>query len=116
MIAAYRIYARLRCAAVALFAWGLVVAAGAPALAVPPSTAAFNSNESILKWINGYRHRPDPERLPSVVRALSALAAMVHDVDTAATSCCMRSNYAFERTVKSPRNHRRGRAAAQRKR
>ena len=34
---------------------------------MPPST------DMILKWINDYRHRPDPERLPMVVKALSAL-------------------------------------------
>ena len=74
MIAAFRIRAQFRCA-VALILALTIVAAGAPARAVPPSAAAFNSNESILKWINGYRHRPDPDRLPAVVRGLSAMQA-----------------------------------------
>src|SRR4029077_2112585 len=46
-----------------------------PALAVPPSAAAFNSNDTILKWINGYRHPPHPGRLPTVARARSAMQA-----------------------------------------
>ena len=79
MNAASRIWARLRRAAVVVvglgLAVGLLVAPVSPAKAVPPSASAFTSNETILKWINGYRHRPDPERLPSVVRALSAMQA-----------------------------------------
>jgi hypothetical protein len=35
----------------------------------------LNSTESILKWINAYRHRPTPDDLPGVVRALSAMQA-----------------------------------------
>ena len=33
------------------------------------------STDAILRWINDYRHRPDPERLPMVVKALSGLQA-----------------------------------------
>ena len=75
MFAAYRIGAHLRCAAVVVVGLGLLVAPLSPAKAVPPSAAAFTSNDAILKWINGYRHRPDPDRLPSVVRTLSAMQA-----------------------------------------
>jgi hypothetical protein len=44
MIAAFRIRARFCCAVALILALTIVVAARAPALAVPPSAAAFNSN------------------------------------------------------------------------
>ncbi|MGN6748456.1 MAG: hypothetical protein ACTHJS_07665 [Xanthobacteraceae bacterium] len=69
-----RASAHLRAAAV-IIALGFLIAALAPARAVPPSASAFGSNDAILKWINGYRHHPDPDQLPSVVRALSAMQA-----------------------------------------
>ncbi len=75
MFAAYRIGARLRFAAVVVVSLGFLVAPLAPAKAVMPPASSFNSNDAILKWINGYRHRPDPERLPAVVHALSAMQA-----------------------------------------
>jgi hypothetical protein len=53
----------------------IAVAPVTTAMAVPPSASEFSTNDSILKWINGYRHRPDPERLPAVVRALSGMQA-----------------------------------------
>jgi hypothetical protein len=63
MNAASRIWARLRRAAVVVVGLGLgvgvLVAPVSPAKAVPPSASAFTSNETILKWINGYRHRPE---------------------------------------------------------
>src|SRR5690349_1719360 len=31
--------------------------------------------ESILRWINGYRQKPDPASVPDVVKALSRMAA-----------------------------------------
>jgi hypothetical protein len=49
---------------------------------LPPPNAALNSTDAILKWINDYRHKPDPEGLPSVVRALSAMQAF-KDAETA---------------------------------
>jgi hypothetical protein len=70
-----RIGAPIRAAAAVIIALALLIAALAPAKAVPPSASAFTSNEAILKWINDYRHHPDPDRLPSVVRALSAMQA-----------------------------------------
>jgi hypothetical protein len=56
----------------ALFALAFIAAAPA---AAAPSAAAPLSTDTILKWINGYRHRPDPDRLPLVVRALSEMQA-----------------------------------------
>ncbi len=43
----------------------------APAVAVPRPSAALNSTDAILKWINAYRAKPEPEALPVLVRALS---------------------------------------------
>jgi hypothetical protein len=47
----------------------------APAAAAAPANAPLNSTDSILKWINDYRHRPDPESLPALVHALSGMQA-----------------------------------------
>src|ERR1700688_2383453 len=46
-----------------------------PAPAARPPSALLNSTEGILRWINAYRDRPDPDGLPVVVRALGALQA-----------------------------------------
>jgi hypothetical protein len=54
---------------VALLAFAVVLAA--PAIAVPRPSAALNSTDAILKWINAYRAKPEPEALPVLVRALS---------------------------------------------
>jgi hypothetical protein len=56
------------------------LALGAPTLAAsaatPPAAAAPQlSTDAILHWINDYRHKPDPDRLPALVRSLSALQA-----------------------------------------
>ena len=67
----------LRSRFVAVFAF-LTFSIGviAPAAATAPTAAAIPlSTDMILKWINDYRHRPDPERLPMVVKALSGLQA-----------------------------------------
>jgi hypothetical protein len=66
----------LRRIATGLFAaLTLVIALMGPAAAVPPASGPLTSTDSILKWINAYRHKPDPESLPSVVRTLSAMQA-----------------------------------------
>jgi len=46
-----------------------------PAPAVTPANTALNSTDSMLKWINGYRIKPEPEALPALVHALSDLQA-----------------------------------------
>jgi hypothetical protein len=38
------------------------------------------SNEELLKWINGYRHNPQPQRVPQAVKAMSALG-LTKDAD-----------------------------------
>jgi hypothetical protein len=46
-----------------------------PALAAPQPNTSLASSDEMLKWINAYRGRPDPDDLPAVVRTLSALQA-----------------------------------------
>jgi hypothetical protein len=58
---------RFRLAIAALLIAGLVSHAGA----APQRPAAFLSSEEVLTWINGYRHKPDPRRLPEAVQAMS---------------------------------------------
>ncbi len=53
----------------------LVMVAIAPAEATPRLSPGLNSTDAILKWINSYRHKPDPEGLPVVVHSLSAMQA-----------------------------------------
>jgi hypothetical protein len=53
----------------------LAIILAAPAAAAAPASAAPPSTDMILKWINGYRHRPDPDRLPLLVHALSQMQA-----------------------------------------
>src|SRR5262249_13233465 len=74
MVAANRIGAHLRLAAVIIPLGFFLVPLGR-AKGLPPSVSAVTANEAIPNWINGYRHRPDPDQLPSVVRALSAMQA-----------------------------------------
>jgi hypothetical protein len=62
----------------------------APAAAAAPQkrpapdkpTAAFSSSENLLRWINGYRTRPDPAKVPIAVHAMSELG-LFRDLDTA---------------------------------
>ncbi len=66
----------LRRFAVALYALsGLVLLLPPAAAAAQPPAAPLASSDGMLKWINAYRNRPDPNGLPGVVRALSGLQA-----------------------------------------
>jgi hypothetical protein len=47
----------------------------APAAAATPPNTALTSTDGILKWINAYRGKPDPDGLPVVVHSLSQLQA-----------------------------------------
>jgi hypothetical protein len=58
-------------------------------LSVPAAFAApskkkveFASSEHILRWINGYRMKPEPGRLPAAVKAMSELGVF-REMDTA---------------------------------
>jgi len=52
-----------------------VFAAPAPAAAALPENAEFPTTDAVGKWMAGYWAKPNPSRLPAVVRALSALGA-----------------------------------------
>lgn len=57
---------------------GLLVAAlvvSAPAYAARTAPMEFTSTESVLRWVNGYRHKPDPANVPAAIRALSQAGA-----------------------------------------
>jgi hypothetical protein len=45
-------------------------------------TGEFSSSENLLRWINGYRTRPDPAKVPLAVHAMSELG-LFRDLDTA---------------------------------
>jgi len=47
----------------------------------PKREAAFTSPQAVLGWINGYRARPQPERLAGAVKAMSALGVF-RDLDS----------------------------------
>lgn len=53
-------------------AWALFAAT--QAAAKPPGRPPFANAQAVLKWINGYRAKPEPERLPDAVHTLAALA------------------------------------------
>ncbi|HEY1981944.1 MAG TPA: hypothetical protein VGH13_17860, partial [Xanthobacteraceae bacterium] len=76
-VAKWKLTGRVCCAAIALWA-GLVTIAvpvTPAAAAPPPPSTALNSTDAILKWINNYRHKPEPDSLPAAVRTLSAMQA-----------------------------------------
>jgi len=75
-VAKRKLTGRVCCAAIALWA-GLVTIAVpcTPAAAAPPPSVPLTSTDAILKWINNYRHKPEPDKLPAVVRTLSAMQA-----------------------------------------
>src|SRR5271165_3735360 len=60
---------------IGVFAIG-VFAAPAPTAAALPENAEFPSTEAVNKWMANYWARPNPSRLPAVVRALSQLGAL----------------------------------------
>jgi hypothetical protein len=76
MVARYRAAEDLRHAVVVLLALlSLICIRVAPAAAAPQPTAPLNSTDAMLKWINAYRDKPEPDGLPVLVRALSDLQA-----------------------------------------
>jgi hypothetical protein len=56
-------------------ALALTLAPAAPAKAVPPPNAAPNSTDAMLRWINAYRGKPQPDGVPILVHVLSDLQA-----------------------------------------
>lgn len=61
----------------------VLAAFAAPAESARPKKASeFASPEQILRWINGYRTNPQPEKVPELVRAASAIG-LFRDMETA---------------------------------
>jgi len=53
----------------------ITAALSAPAVAALPNSVTFTSIDSVGRWIANYRAKPDPMRLPAMVRALSQIGA-----------------------------------------
>ena len=68
-----RAYRRAGAAAFAVLT--LAVTLAAPATATPRPVPPLSSTDGMLKWINAYRGKPEPDGLPVLVRALSELQA-----------------------------------------
>jgi hypothetical protein len=60
----------------------LCLGASATSAAPARKKAEFSSTESILRWINNYRLKPEPAKLPSAVKAMSELGVF-REMDTA---------------------------------
>jgi hypothetical protein len=60
----------------------LLVSAPAAFAAPSKKKVDFASSEHILRWINGYRMKPEPGRLPAAVKAMSELGVF-REMDTA---------------------------------
>jgi hypothetical protein len=70
---------------VALAISSVVVAAtveAQPRKRQPAPPPEFTRPEDLLRWINGYRKEPQPDHVPSLVRAASAMG-IFHDMETA---------------------------------
>lgn len=48
----------------------------APVLGAAAANAEFFSRDAVVEWMDGYRQRPEPARLPAAVRALSKAGAL----------------------------------------
>ena len=59
------------------------IALGGPATAVPARAPDLNTTDAVLRWVNGYRAKPDFTHVPVAVRTLSQMGAL-HDTETAA--------------------------------
>ena len=64
----------------------LLVPNGAPA-----SQNEFLSRAAVIEWIDNYRNKPDPSRMPDAVRALSTSGAPASPRPQASTSALSRA-------------------------
>lgn len=53
----------------------LCVIAVSPALAARSSAPDFVNSDTVLRWINGYRAKPDPQHVPAAIKALGQFGA-----------------------------------------
>jgi hypothetical protein len=68
---------------IAVLSFALILSLPGLLLAKPSKekpAKSFSSSEEVLKWINGYRHNPQPQRVPQAVKAMSALG-LTKDAD-----------------------------------
>ena len=70
---------------VAILGFALILSVPGFVLAKPAKEKAqaykpFQNNEEVLRWINGYRHNPQPLRVPDAVKAMSAFG-LTKDTD-----------------------------------
>ena len=66
-----------------ILALAFAMALGAPAVATPTSASDLATTDAVLRWINGYRKKPDLAQVPVAVRTLSRLDAL-RESETAA--------------------------------
>ena len=64
-----------RSAGAFLILFALASAFAAPAAAATPPGGTLSSTDAMLKWINAYRGKPEPDALPVLVRGLSEMQA-----------------------------------------
>src|ERR1700730_11246742 len=55
-------------------ALAFAMALGVPAAATPASTSDLATTDAVLRWINGYRKKPDLAQVPAIGRDVSALS------------------------------------------
>jgi hypothetical protein len=69
---------------IAFIALGAATTAAAPTnkAATAPKKGEFSTSENILRWINNYRFKPQPAKVPAAARAMSELN-LFRDLDTA---------------------------------
>src|SRR5581483_5133441 len=65
----------MRCIAGVLILLSCLLAEIAPSRAALPGDTGFMSGEAVMRWINGYRLKPEAWRLPAAVRAMSQFGA-----------------------------------------
>ena len=66
-----------------MLALAFAMALEVPAAATPASTSDLATTDAVLRWINGYRKKPDLAQVPVAVRTLSRLDAL-RESETAA--------------------------------
>jgi hypothetical protein len=70
---------------VALATFGVAVAAAveaAPPKRQPERASGFTRPEDMLRWMNGYRTKPEPNKMPALVKAASSMGVF-RDMETA---------------------------------
>ena len=74
--------ARVWLLALAISGLALAAAQAAPPKRQAEKQQAFTRPEELLRWINGYRTQPNPEKVPALVQAASAMG-IFRDMETA---------------------------------